>query len=87
MKGQDGTLLRSIRTLFGEGTTGGLTDAQLLGRFLSRRDEIAFEALVVRHGPMVFDICRNHLSNPPDAESPYSDPRRNDTTWVRPFGK
>ncbi|WP_406698895.1 sigma-70 family RNA polymerase sigma factor [Singulisphaera sp. Ch08] len=71
MKAQDGTLLRSIRTLFGEGTTGGLTDAQLLGRFLSRRDQAAFEALVARHGPMVFDVCRNLLRSPLDAEDAF----------------
>jgi len=32
---------------------GGLTDAQLLKRFLSDRDEAAFEVLVWRYGPMV----------------------------------
>jgi len=31
----------------------GLPDAQLLARFLTWRDEGAFETLVRRHGPMV----------------------------------
>jgi hypothetical protein len=32
---------------------GGLTDGQLLGRFVATRDEAAFAALLRRHGPMV----------------------------------
>src|SRR5262249_38964395 len=31
----------------------GLTDAELLERFLARREELAFEALLRRHAPMV----------------------------------
>jgi hypothetical protein len=33
-------------------------DRELLQRCLGARDEAAFEALVRRHGPMVFDVCR-----------------------------
>jgi RNA polymerase sigma factor (sigma-70 family) len=40
---------------------GGVTDAQLLERFLARREEIAFEELVRRHGPMVRGVCRRVL--------------------------
>jgi len=35
---------------------GSLTDAQLLKRFLTQRDQAAFELLVWRHGPMVLRV-------------------------------
>ena len=47
--GERGIALQQLQTLFSMGTTGGLTDAQLLERFASRRDEtaeLAFRALV-----------------------------------------
>jgi RNA polymerase sigma factor (sigma-70 family) len=36
----------------------GPGDAELLGRFVERRDEAALAALVRRHGPMVWGVCR-----------------------------
>ena len=47
-----------INRLFVEGTVSGLSDGQLLERFLDGRDEAAFTALVERHGPMVFRTCQ-----------------------------
>ena len=70
--GADGSVLRSIETLFGAGSLGGLPDNQLLERFLSGRDaEAAFAALVSLHGPMVWDLCRGVLSDEHDAEDAF----------------
>src|SRR5262249_22034297 len=55
--------LRQIDRLFGAGTVAGLSDAQLLERFLAQRDAPAFEALVARHGPMVLATCRGVLGD------------------------
>jgi len=46
------------------GATGQLSDEELLGRFVARRDdgaEAAFAALVERYGPMVLGVCRRVL--------------------------
>jgi RNA polymerase sigma factor (sigma-70 family) len=49
----------------------GATDAKLLGRFIENRDESAFEALLRRHGPMVWGVCRRILANRQDAEDAF----------------
>jgi RNA polymerase sigma factor (sigma-70 family) len=46
----------------------GATDADVLGRFIDRRDEGAFAQLVRRHGPMVYRTCRRLLPTDQDAE-------------------
>ena len=53
-----GAALRQINRLFAEGVVAGLSDAQLLERFLTQKDAGAFEVLVGRHGPMVLSVCR-----------------------------
>jgi RNA polymerase sigma factor (sigma-70 family) len=72
--GPQGSVHRSIRTLFSAGTAGGMTDGQLLEQFLSRRDEAAeaaFATLVALHGPMVWNVCRSVLSDPHAAEDAF----------------
>ncbi len=48
----------------------GLSDGELLGCFIERRDETSLAALVQRHGPMVWGVCRRLLSHH-DAEDAF----------------
>jgi RNA polymerase sigma factor (sigma-70 family) len=64
------TLLRSFPSLATPGA-GGLTDEQLLERFVADRDEAAFEVLVWRHGPLVYNVCRRVLRRPDDVEDAF----------------
>ena len=66
-----GAALRQIDRLFADGVVTGLSDAQLLDRFVGRHDVTAFEAIVARHGPMVLSVCRGILRDPNDAEDAF----------------
>jgi RNA polymerase sigma factor (sigma-70 family) len=63
--------IRRLRTHYAPADSGGLTDRDLLDRWLLRRDEAAFETLVWRHGPMVLGVCRRLLANSGDAEDAF----------------
>lgn len=47
-----------------------LSDGQLLGAFIEHGDEAAFAAIVQRHGPMVWGVCRRMLGHH-DAEDAF----------------
>ncbi len=47
-----------------------MSDGQLLGCFIDSRDDTAFAALVKRHGPMVWGVCRRLLDHH-DAEDAF----------------
>jgi RNA polymerase sigma factor (sigma-70 family) len=58
--------LLHLRALFNEGAIGALSDGQLLERFATGHGEpreLAFAALVERHGPFVLRVCRSVLRN------------------------
>jgi RNA polymerase sigma factor (sigma-70 family) len=60
---------RSFRTIFDIGAVAGLTDGELLDRFAIRQEEsaeLAFAALMERHGPMVLRVCRKVLGDSRD---------------------
>lgn len=75
MSGRElGGVFRDVQTLFSVGTVAALTDDYLLDSFLSRHEgaaEVAFEALVRRHGPMVLRICRDELRDVHAAEDAF----------------
>jgi RNA polymerase sigma factor (sigma-70 family) len=56
--------LGNIQSLFDEGTCTGLSDARLLERFVTRDDEVAFAAMVERHGDLVRNTCQAVLKDP-----------------------
>jgi RNA polymerase sigma factor (sigma-70 family) len=62
---------RHIRrsVLFCEGTR--CTDAQLLTVYIEQQEDAAFAALLRRHGPMVWDVCRRVIPNSHDAEDAF----------------
>ncbi|MCS6849630.1 MAG: sigma-70 family RNA polymerase sigma factor [Gemmataceae bacterium] len=47
------------------------SDAQLLQAFVATGDELAFEALVRRYGPMVLGVCRRVVGHVHDAEDAF----------------
>lgn len=48
-----------------------LSDADLIGRYVRRRDEAAFAAVVRRHGRMVLGVCRRMLGCAADADDAF----------------
>ena len=63
-------LLHHLRRLTA-GRPPGPADAELLVRFVTARDGEAFAALVGRHGPLVWGVCRRLLADPRDAEDAF----------------
>src|SRR5438034_2523037 len=64
-------VIRLLRTLATLHDGAGLSDGQLLERFISRGDSAALATLVRRHGPMVWGVCRRVLPNYHDAEDAF----------------
>ena len=64
-------LMDCLRKAVLAGGKADRTDGQLLEDYVSRRDEAAVAALVRRHGPMVWGVCRRVLHDYHDAEDAF----------------
>ena len=52
-------------------TVAGMTEWQLLQRYVEARDETAFDAILARHAPMVWGVCRRMLDQSADVEDAF----------------
>src|SRR6202043_48998 len=68
---QTSEVIRHLRGTMLLREVADLTDGQLLEDYFSRRNEAALAALVQRHGPMVWGVCRRVLRNHHDAEDAF----------------
>jgi RNA polymerase sigma factor (sigma-70 family) len=60
-----------LRKILGPREGNDLSDGLLLERYLHRRDEAAFAALVSRYGPLVLGVCERVLTDSNDAEDAF----------------
>ncbi len=79
---------KEMQALLDRGSLSGVSDAQLLERFVAHRDEAAFEAIVARHGRMVLNVCRGVLANSSDVDDAFQAAflvlvRKADAIWIR----
>lgn len=69
--GQLNAVLHYLHFVARKDASKWLSDSQLLQRFIHEREEAAFEALIRRHGAMVFGVCRRVLRQNEDAEDAF----------------
>ena len=69
--GRTQSIARRVEKIFRDGTLTGLSDQEVLCRYVNDRDPAAFEAILGRHGGMVANVCRRILRNPEDAEDAF----------------
>lgn len=64
-------VVRYLQRLTDAQNGSGLSDAELLERYVQQRDEAAFELLLWRHGVLVLNVCRHILHREADAEDAF----------------
>ncbi len=90
-KSQTRSALRNVQMLFAAGTVAGRTDGELLEQCRGpdqQGRELAFTALIERHGPMVVRTCRSILRDEHAVEDAFQATflvlfRRAGSLWVR----
>src|SRR4051794_37568056 len=70
------SLIRHLRGAAGSSRDGMSPDTQLLEQWARHRDEVAFEVLLLRHGPTVLAACRRLLGDAHAAEDAFQ------ATWL-----
>jgi RNA polymerase sigma factor (sigma-70 family) len=66
-----GDILHRLRSAVSPPNGAATSDGELLEGFVTGRDAAAFAALVRRHGPMVWGVCRRVLASHHDAEDAF----------------
>ena len=69
--GQLNAVVQYLQGLARKSAFASLSDQDLLRRFIRNHDELAFELIVRRHGPLVLGVCRRVLRNDHDAEDAF----------------
>jgi RNA polymerase sigma factor (sigma-70 family) len=64
-------VLKQLQKVLGRPGDSGVSDTELLGRYLGARDQAAFELLVWRYHRMVLGVCRRTLADPADVEDAF----------------
>jgi RNA polymerase sigma factor (sigma-70 family) len=64
-------VIQVVRAAAAPHEDAGPSDGQLLERYILSREEDTFAAIVHRHGPMVWGVCRRALTCPHDAEDAF----------------
>src|SRR5260370_25355882 len=64
-------VIQYLRRIVTGGDAANISDGQLLERFVTHRDEAAFELLVWRHSKMVLGVCRRMLCDVHAAEDAF----------------
>src|SRR5690348_15704088 len=63
-------VLQHVRRMVGTSAAAD-PDTELLDRFTARHEEAAFAAILERHGPLVWGVCRRVLGDTHDAEDAF----------------
>ena len=65
------TVIRHLRRVVLLHDAADGTDGDLLAAFIDQKDQVAFETLMRRHGPMVLAVCHRVVRNHHDAEDAF----------------
>ena len=71
MRTSVGGVVGRLQTILSAQDAERQSDRDLLLRFVQTSDQVAFEVIVWRHGPMVLGVCRRLLRNSADAEDAF----------------